>query len=120
MWVVTPLRVTLIATNGLMTLSQTTGLTFSVGSGTADGTLTFEGTLTNINAALDGLSFLGNQDFNGAANIQITTDDLTFTNLNEDSNLQGFYTFDNTGDLGNDESVGGANDGTVIVCCRQQ
>ena len=108
-----PLRVTLIATNGLMTLSQTTGLTFSVGSGTADATLTFEGTLTNINAALDGLSFLGDQDFNGAANIQIMTDDLTFTNLNEDSNLQGFYTFDNTGDLGNDDSVGGANDGAV-------
>ncbi|MFW5439425.1 MAG: LamG-like jellyroll fold domain-containing protein, partial [Methylophilaceae bacterium] len=108
-----PLRVTLTATNGLITLSQTTGLTFTTGNGTANTTMVFEGTLTDINAALDGLSFLGDLDFNGAANIQITTDDLTITSLNEDSNLQGFYTFDNTGDLGNDDSVGGANDGTV-------
>ncbi|GJL51696.1 MAG: hypothetical protein NPIRA01_29230 [Nitrospirales bacterium] len=108
-----PLRVTLTATNGTMTLSQITGLTFTTGDGTADATMVFEGTLTNINAALDGLSFLGDQDFNGAANIQITTDDLTLTGLNEDTDLVGYYTFNATGDLGNDDSTGGANDGTV-------
>ena len=107
------LRVTLTATNGLMTLSQTTGLIFNVGDGTADATLIFAGSLANINAALDGLIFFSDQNFNGAANIQITTDDLTLKTLNEDSNLQGFYTFDNTGDLGNDDSVGGLNDGVV-------
>ncbi|MCP4379361.1 MAG: LamG domain-containing protein, partial [bacterium] len=61
----------------------------------------------------DGMSFLGDQDFNGAANIQITTDDLTITSLNEDSGLLGFYTFDVTGNLGNDSSPGGANNGVV-------
>ena len=107
-----PLRVTLTATNGTMTLSQTTGLTFSTGDGTSDTTMVFEGTLTNINAALDGLQFLGDSDFNGAANIQITTDDLTLTSLNEDTSQEGYYTFDDTGNLGNDSSQG-ANHGTV-------
>ena len=107
-----PLRVTLTATNGTMTLSQTTGLTFSTGDGTSDATMVFEGTLTNINAALDGLQFLGDSDFNGTANIQITTDDLTLTSLNEDTSQEGYYTFDDTGNLGNDSSQG-ANHGTV-------
>lgn len=108
-----PLRVTLTATNGTMTLSQTTGLTFTTGDGTSDATMVFEGTLANINAALDGLTFLGTSDYNGSANIQLTTDDLTMTSLNEDTDLVGYYTFDNTGDLGNDDSTAGSNDGTV-------
>ncbi|WP_447971265.1 LamG-like jellyroll fold domain-containing protein [Nitrospira sp. M1] len=108
-----PLRITLTATNGTMTLSQTTGLAFNTGDGTTDATMVFEGTLANINAALDGLSFLGDQNFTGAANIQIITDDLTLTSLNEDTSLLGYYTFDNTGDLGNDDSPAGGHDGTI-------
>ena len=107
-----PLRVTLTATNGTMTLSQTTGLTFTTGDGTSDATMVFEGTLTNINAALDGLQFLGDSDFNGSANIQITTDDLTLTSLNEDTSQEVYFTFDDAGNLGNDSSQG-ANHGTV-------
>jgi hypothetical protein len=68
-------RVTLTATNGTLTLSQLTGLTFTVGDGTADGTMTFTGTMVNINAALAGMSFAGNANFNGAASVQITTND---------------------------------------------
>ena len=104
------LRVTLTPTNGLVTLTPTLGLIFTVGDGIADTNMTFEGSLADINAALDGLSFIGDQDFNGTANIQITTDDLTLITLNEDASQKGYYTFNNTGDLGNDDSVGGAND----------
>ncbi len=76
-----PLQVTLTATNGTITLSQTNGLSFTVGSGVADTTMTFTGTLADLNAALDGLSFLSAANFNGAASLQITTNDQGNTGL---------------------------------------
>jgi hypothetical protein len=51
------LQVTLTATNGTLTLSRITGLTFSTGDGTADAGMVFTGTLSAINAALAGMSF---------------------------------------------------------------
>src|SRR5262249_32251731 len=51
------LRVTLTGTNGTVSLSGIAGLSFSVGDGTADPTMTFTGTITAINTALNGLSF---------------------------------------------------------------
>src|SRR5439155_561147 len=68
-------QVTLTATNGVITLSGTSGLTFSTGDGTAYATMTFTGTVANINTALNGLSFAPAADFNGAANLQIVTND---------------------------------------------
>src|SRR5678815_3676573 len=64
-------RVTLTATNGTITLNGTTGLTFSAGDGTSDAVMTFTGTMTDINAALNGLAFAPTANFNGAANLQI-------------------------------------------------
>lgn len=69
-----PLKVTLAATNGTLTLNGTSGLTFTTGDGTADSSLTFTGTLSNINAALNGMSFTSLAS--GSASIEITTDDL--------------------------------------------
>jgi VCBS repeat-containing protein len=74
-----PLQVTLTATNGTLTLPGTTGLSFSAGDGTADATMTFTGTLTDINAALDGLAFTPSAGFTGSASIQIATSDLGST-----------------------------------------
>src|SRR5207247_559698 len=68
-------QVTLTGTNGVITLSGTAGLTFSSGDGTADATMTFTGTIANINTALAGLSFGPTADFNGAASLQIVTND---------------------------------------------
>jgi Calx-beta domain/Domain of unknown function DUF11/Bacterial Ig domain/Domain of unknown function (DUF4214) len=72
-------KVTLAATNGKLTLSGTTGLTFTPASSNNDGvndaTLIFTGTITNINNALNGLVFSPTPGFDGAASIQITTDD---------------------------------------------
>ncbi|HEX8890651.1 MAG TPA: Calx-beta domain-containing protein, partial [Pyrinomonadaceae bacterium] len=72
-------KVTLAATNGTLTLSGTTGLTFtpanSSNDGVNDATLIFTGTITNINNALNGLVFSPTPGFDGAASIQITTDD---------------------------------------------
>lgn len=70
-----PLLVTLTGSNGAITLSGTSGLTFSAGDGTADSTMTFTGTLSAINAALNGLSFAPTANFNGAASLSITTND---------------------------------------------
>ncbi|OQY43343.1 MAG: hypothetical protein B6247_31860 [Candidatus Parabeggiatoa sp. nov. 2] len=67
--------VTLTATNGTLTLSGTTGLTFSSGDGTADASMAFTGTLVNINTALDGLEFSPTAGYSGSASVQIVTDD---------------------------------------------
>ena len=72
----TQLTVTLIASDGTLNLAGVFGLTFSVGSGTADGALTFQGTLVDINAALNGLSFSPTADFNGSASLRLITSDL--------------------------------------------
>ncbi len=69
-------RVTLTATNGTLTLSVVTGLTFISGDGTADVTMSFIGTISDINAALNGLSFVPTTNFNGPASLQIVTNDL--------------------------------------------
>jgi hypothetical protein len=69
-------QVTLTATNGVLTLAGLTGLSFSVGDGAADATMTFTGSIVDINSALNGLSYAPTNDFNGAAQLQITTNDL--------------------------------------------
>ncbi len=67
---------TLIANNGTITLGGIAGLGFSLGDGTSDTAMTFSANLGNINAALQGLSFAPNAGFNGAASLQILTNDL--------------------------------------------
>src|SRR5207244_1657162 len=68
--------VTLSVGDGKLTLGTTSGLTFDAGAnGTAS--LTFHGTLADINAALATASYLGNADFNGADAIAFSvTDDV--------------------------------------------
>ncbi len=74
------IQVTLTATDGTLTLSGTTGLNFGcggcAGDGTADATMTFQGTLTDINAALNGLTYTPNLGFSGPATLTITSNDL--------------------------------------------
>ncbi|SCU95767.1 RTX toxin exported protein RtxA (fragment) [Cupriavidus necator] len=67
--------VTLSATSGTISLSGIAGLQFLAGDGTADGTMTFTGTDAAINAALDGLSFVGDKDYAGGASLQMQTSD---------------------------------------------
>ncbi|SDM00491.1 DUF4347 domain-containing protein, partial [Pseudomonas indica] len=69
-------RVTLTATNGLISLGGTAGLSFTTGDGTSDATMTFEGTLADINAALNGMTFSPTGGYNGPASLQIVTNDL--------------------------------------------
>ena len=69
------LEVTLVATNGTLTLAATTGLTFNAGDGSTDALMRFTATLTDINAALDGLTFVPTAAFTGVGSIQITSND---------------------------------------------
>ena len=71
-----PVRVTLSVSNGTLTLASNAGLTFLVGDGNADATMTFEGTLAAINNALNGLEYLPNTDFSGTETLIITVNDL--------------------------------------------
>ncbi len=70
------IRVTLTVTNGTLTLATTAGLAFSTGDGTTDSTMTFEGTLTEVNAALNGLIYRANLNYFGGDALSITTNDL--------------------------------------------
>jgi hypothetical protein len=67
-----PLQVTLKATDGTLTLSGTSGLSFIAGDGTGDALMTFTGSIADINAALNGMSNLAF----GSGVIEITTNDL--------------------------------------------
>lgn len=69
-------EVALTATNGTFSLSGITGLAFTTGDGAADAAMTFTGTIVAVNTALDGLVFTSTPEFNGAASLQIVTDDL--------------------------------------------
>ncbi|PSJ38893.1 beta strand repeat-containing protein [Allosphingosinicella deserti] len=70
------LQVSLSVANGLLTLSGLAGLSFSVGDGTGDSTMTFSGTAAAINAALDGLVYRGALNYHGVDSLTVTTSDL--------------------------------------------
>ncbi|MEI8221879.1 MAG: hypothetical protein WCH91_14710, partial [bacterium] len=80
----TTLQVTLTVTNGTLTLSGTSGLSFAfsdgngtgAGDGTTDTTMTFRGTAAAINTALAGMSYTPTAGFTGNANLSVTTSDL--------------------------------------------
>ncbi|WP_117003302.1 DUF4347 domain-containing protein, partial [Cysteiniphilum litorale] len=68
------LSVTLTVTKGRLTLSQTTGLTFVIGSN-GESRMKFSGSITDINAALNGLIYAGNPDFTGSDSLTILSED---------------------------------------------
>jgi len=70
------LEVTLTATQGTVSLGSASGLTFSNGDGVADASMTFTGSLADINTALSGLSFAPANGYVGTAGLQINASDL--------------------------------------------
>ena len=67
--------VTLSASQGTLTLSTTTGLTFDTGDGSADATMTFHGTLSDINTAVATATYAPNANFNGSDTIVFSVTD---------------------------------------------
>ncbi|MFM2477038.1 Ig-like domain-containing protein [Celerinatantimonas sp. MCCC 1A17872] len=64
-------EVTLSVPVGTLTLAQTTGLTISQGDGVNDSNLTMSGSIADINAALDGLVYTPDADYNGPVTLTI-------------------------------------------------
>ena len=69
-------QVILSVTQGSLTLSTNSGLTFITGDGTADITMTFSGSLADINTALNSMHYDPPTGFNGSDTLQIDIDDL--------------------------------------------
>jgi T1SS-143 domain-containing protein len=95
---------TLTVTNGLLTAIAAAGVVIT-GNGTASVTLV--GSPTAINAALNGLSFAGTADYNGNANLTVSTNDGTSTTSNSVA-----ITITPVGDIVND--TGTTNEETLI------
>ena len=100
------LEVTISVADGTLTLFQTSGLVFSVGTGSGDATMTFTGSVTDINLALDGMQYDPTAAWTGNETLTITTSDQS----NEPgANLTTQYAFETDGS----DSVG-SNDVTLI------
>lgn len=76
-----PLMVMLQSTNGTLTLSQITNLTFIAGDGTDDSGMTFTGAKSDINKGLNGLEFQPDNNFSGDATITVTTNDQGYVGI---------------------------------------
>ena len=63
--------INLSATYGTLTLSQTTGITFTNGLVNGGSELQFQGTLADVNAALDGMVYTPDQGFVGVDTVQL-------------------------------------------------
>jgi trimeric autotransporter adhesin len=109
-----PAEVTLTVFNGTLTLSSTTGLAFTFGDGTTDSSMTFRGTLADINTALVNLTYSPTANYNGSATLTFSVRDPALASLDSDNDLTGRYTFDNASGLGRDTSPVGANNAVVV------
>ncbi|MFK8014013.1 MAG: cadherin-like domain-containing protein [Gammaproteobacteria bacterium] len=91
--------VTLSVTNGSLTLLTTAGITFVDGTNNGNATITLLGTESAINAALDGMQFQGDQDYNGSDTLTVTTGSSTAveTDLYARYEFFGGATTDDTG-----------------------
>ncbi len=67
---------TVTVTHGVYSLKTTNGLSFTVGDGTQDTTMTFRGTIAEINAAFLYSTFKPDMDFSGDADFTVHVDDL--------------------------------------------
>lgn len=68
-------------TNGVATLASLNGLVFSVGDGVNDVAMVFQGTVTDINIAFDGMSFIPSQNYVGSGSMFLGINDLGHNGL---------------------------------------
>jgi hypothetical protein len=98
------MAVVLTVNDGALTLSGTAGLSFVAGSN-GSSSMTVSGSLDDLNAALDGMTFMPDPEFSGPVNLEMTTHD--------DTGLVAHYGFDDLANLGDDDGFLGTNDGVV-------
>ena len=83
-----PLQVTLSVNDGILNLSGVAGLTIVEGTD-GSGSITFSGTESAINTALEGLKFTPDADFNGSVTLNMNT-----AIADSVVDLEGYYTFE--------------------------
>ena len=69
-------QVKLTVNNGVISLSNLENITLINGTGNEDNTVTIQGNIDKINAALDSLIYRSNLNFDGIENIVVTVNDL--------------------------------------------
>ncbi|HOT13928.1 MAG TPA: Ig-like domain-containing protein [Bacteroidales bacterium] len=67
--------VTINVTGGTITLSGTTGLTFTSGDGNSDASMIFSGSLVDVNNALNNAVFTPESNYSGTATVQVKSSD---------------------------------------------
>ena len=70
------MQITLAVNHGQLTLGTTAGLTFTTGDGTQDPTLTFTGSVTDVNAALATLQYQAEPNYYGTDALNVSVSDL--------------------------------------------
>jgi VCBS repeat-containing protein len=68
-------KVTLAVAHGSLILNGFSGLTFTVGDGVSDPTMTFTARVARVNAVIGNLRYTPAQDFNGTDQLTISVDD---------------------------------------------
>ncbi|MCX7096622.1 MAG: Ig-like domain-containing protein, partial [Methylococcales bacterium] len=103
-------RVSLSSTTGRFSLASTTGLTGLTGNGT--GTVVFNGTLTQVNAAINGMTFTPSANFNGTAAFTLSTNDGTTTvSLNRSITVSAI----NDAPVATDDAITSLEDGANVT-----
>lgn len=97
------LRVSLTVTPGILTLSQTTGLTVVSGAN-GSATMVIDGTESAVNAAMNGMTYVPDAQYHGPAQLQVG-------NVLA-ADLEGLYTFD--AGTAADRAAGPAQDGSFV------
>ncbi|MFK7889574.1 MAG: DUF4347 domain-containing protein, partial [Granulosicoccus sp.] len=98
----TPMQVVLSVNDGVLNLSGLNGITIVDGA-QGSSSMTLNGLESDINAALEGMTFTPTSDFNGSVTLDMSTALA--------ADLAGYYTFDDG--FANDQSAGTAYDGTL-------
>ena len=104
------MRITLTTVNGRLNLSGTNGLTFYSGAN-GSATMTFQGRLTAINAALDGLTFTPDLNFTGATSLTITS----FDGASDNDTISITVNAVNDAPTGTDKSFTGVGSGKNVT-----
>ncbi|ABK43663.1 putative outer membrane adhesin like protein [Magnetococcus marinus MC-1] len=84
------MQATLTVGNGTLTMLSTEGLTFISGAD-GSGSMTIQGTRTNLNSAIGTMTYLGNAHYNGQDTITVTVNDLGNYGSSAQSVSKSFY-----------------------------
>ncbi|MFZ1814767.1 MAG: hypothetical protein WBO55_16100 [Rhizobiaceae bacterium] len=116
---VATLTVTVSVTNGILNLASTTGLTITAGAN-GSASMTFTGSATNINNALNGITYVPTTNFNGSSVLTFSAtagalSDTDTINITVTPVPDYMFTIGKVASLGNVSTVGATINYTITV-----